>query len=588
MTATQPNVSSIAPPQPKTGWTPLGAIAIVFISAIACFLPLPVNSPLAGTEGHRAITAHQMVESGEWLVPRMYGRVYLAKPPLHYWIQATFETVSGHAAPFIWRLPSAIEGAMLAALLCWLGARWFGGVAGIVSGFAYVALICMWGQDRGADIDITNALVSTLAAICLLEMQFGLAAGGEGSLGERSGSSEYLRPGFGGGGPSLVMFTLLAGLAIGASFLTKGPCGLPPILGAMIWIAIVRIREKHAIQLLRPRFWLPLLIGVSIFAIYAYATSHYIHSHHMAADLTGVQEGTEDLHPHDWSLGRAIGILILPLVMFVYALPVSIALPMSFLPEIRAAQDATARSRMMALSWTILLSWAACFVSGMHLPRYAYVTLPLLCPIAGAVAVAMPRLGESLRWVILGIAAITTVVFGLVVVALAVVLWRHSGLRPMLMTTSVIALALVGIAIRALKPASPNWRGLYVVPLILICLAANAGYVTHYDRLHRSSLDQGKMIASITGPDAHLSTCAMVLDQPELFYYSGLPTHAFDGDTLDWRIIPLNSWVVLEPQELAIWQHDVPDRLKYIYNFVANKNPGELVWYSDVPPATRQ
>jgi 4-amino-4-deoxy-L-arabinose transferase-like glycosyltransferase len=560
MTATDLSDSAIGTSQPGAGGTRFATIGLVFLVALACFLPLPPNSPLAGTEGHRAITAHQMVQTGEWLVPRMYGRVYLAKPPLHYWILGTFEKISGYATPFIWRLPAATEGAILAATLSWLAGRWFGGVAGIVGGFAFVALVAMWGQDRGADIDITNALVSTVAAICLLEMQFG--PGGE-------------------AGKRRIGWIVCGGLAIGASFLTKGPCGLPPILGAMIWIAIVRIRQRQAMRLLRPEVWLPLVIGVLIFAVYAFATYHYIHSHHMAADLTGVQEGTEDLHPHDWSLARAVGIVLLPLIMFVYALPISLALPLSFLRAVRDAAEPVKRSRMVALAWTILLAWAVCFFSGMHLPRYAYVTLPLMCPLAGAVATLIPQLRASLRQLFQVIAVGSTVIFGFAVVVLSVILWRHPSIRPLLIVTGVVAISVVALVVRAFSRSQHNWRALYALPVILICLSLNTAYLTHFDRLHRSSLDQGQMIRSITGPDAKLVTCMMVLDQPELFYYSGLPTTATDDDTLDWHKVPLGTWVVLEPPELDIWKRDVPARLRRVIPFVANRNQGYLVWYAD-------
>jgi 4-amino-4-deoxy-L-arabinose transferase-like glycosyltransferase len=569
MTAPMTTVDTIDPSigtAPEEGrWTRPAAIAVVFLAALACFLPLPPNSPLAGTEGHRSVTAHQMAESGEWLVPRMYGRVYLAKPPLHYWILATFEKVSGVASPFIWRLPSAVEASILAATLCWLAWRWFGQIAGIVGGISYIALVAMWGQDRGADIDLTNALMSTIAAICLLEMQFGPTSPLRGHR---------------------VWYTLLGGVAVGASFLTKGPCGLPPILGAMIWIAIATVRQHRANRMLWPSFWLPLIIGAAIFAIYAFATYRYIHSHHMAADLTGVQEGTEDLHPHDWTVSRAIGIFMLPLIMFAYALPVSLALPLSFLREVRDGHGREGRARMQALALTILLAWAVCFVSGMHLPRYAYVTLPLLCPLAGAVAASAPQLGPAMRRLFAVIAGASALILALVVFALTAMLWRHSHIRPLLIITAIIALP-IGVAVfRALYGDHPSWRALYALPIILLCLSLNSAYLVHYDRLRRSSLDQGLMIRNITGPDAQLFTCAMVLDQPELFYYAGLPTHAFDGDNLDWHDIQSGSWVVLEPQELDIWQREVPNRLKRIIPFVANKNPGDLVWYADESATT--
>jgi 4-amino-4-deoxy-L-arabinose transferase-like glycosyltransferase len=556
MTAPATNDLSAGQRAPSAGWSRPAAVAFVFICALAVFFPLPANSPLAGTEAHRALTAHQMVQSGEWLVPRMFGRVYLAKPPLHYWLIGSFEVISGHANTFIWRLPSTVEGSCLAALLCWLALTWFGDVAGLISGLSYIALITMWGQDRGADIDITNALTATMAAICLLQMQFGNCRRNAGWI-------------------------ILGGLATGASFLTKGPCGLPPILGAMIWIAITRIRQKQGMRLFRPSFWMPLIIGAAIFAIYAYATYHYIHSHHMAADLTGVQEGTEDLHPHDWSISRAVGILILPLIMFVYALPVSVALPFSFIKDVRQTYDADRQSRVSALAWTILLSWAVCFVSGMHLPRYAFVTLPLMCPLAGVIGASIGRYGAKLNLAILAIASVSTVAFGVVVAVLAGMLWKHSYQRPELIGTTLIALPLALIVFRSLMGKKPAWRRLLLLlPIILFCLSLNYGSAADQDRQNRSSLGEGKIIRSITGPNATLYTCMMVLDQPELFYYSGLPTIAKDGDMLDWHDVPSGAWVVLEQPEMEKWKREIPERLSNETPFTANKNAGWLYQYS--------
>src|SRR5690348_5362146 len=67
-----------------------GRLAILlFVVSLVCYLPGIGAGPLAGTEGHRAITAHQMLASGRgpagWLLPHLYGRLYLTKPPLHYW-----------------------------------------------------------------------------------------------------------------------------------------------------------------------------------------------------------------------------------------------------------------------------------------------------------------------------------------------------------------------------------------------------------------------------------------------------------------------------------------------------------------------
>ena len=82
---------------------PVKAATLTFLFGLLAFSWRIGEAPLAGTEGHRAIVAHQMVESGEWLVPKLYEVVYLRKPPLIYWLQAAAETVAGEAAEWVWR-----------------------------------------------------------------------------------------------------------------------------------------------------------------------------------------------------------------------------------------------------------------------------------------------------------------------------------------------------------------------------------------------------------------------------------------------------------------------------------------------------
>ena len=185
------------------------------------------------------MTAHQMVESGQWTVPMMWGRVYLAKPPLHYWIIATFEKISGRATPFIWRLPSAIEASLTAAMLSLFASRWFGRLGGWVAGFSSVAMFALWGENRGADIDVTNTLAANFAALCLIELYFASP--------EREES-----------------WIIGAGIAIGASLLVKGPAGMTIILGPILWFAIQSIRNRRMSELGRASIWIPLIFSTIV------------------------------------------------------------------------------------------------------------------------------------------------------------------------------------------------------------------------------------------------------------------------------------------------------------------------------------
>src|SRR4051812_34105899 len=83
-----PSVSTLSPSVPSTCNDAVGAslrhALLVFIFAAASFSFSLGAAPLSGTEGPRAIPAHQMVQSGHYVIPTLYGYTYLKKPPLHY------------------------------------------------------------------------------------------------------------------------------------------------------------------------------------------------------------------------------------------------------------------------------------------------------------------------------------------------------------------------------------------------------------------------------------------------------------------------------------------------------------------------
>ena len=45
-------------------------------------------------ESRNLVTAREMVETGQWLVPTMNGELRLEKPPLPTWVSAVVESVS--------------------------------------------------------------------------------------------------------------------------------------------------------------------------------------------------------------------------------------------------------------------------------------------------------------------------------------------------------------------------------------------------------------------------------------------------------------------------------------------------------------
>ena len=85
-------------------------------------------------EPRYAQTSRQMLQSGDWVVPRFLDKVRTAKPPLIYWCQAASMAVLGDNA-FAARLPSALAMITTLAILALSVGQAAGRVRGLWTAF---------------------------------------------------------------------------------------------------------------------------------------------------------------------------------------------------------------------------------------------------------------------------------------------------------------------------------------------------------------------------------------------------------------------------------------------------------------------
>lgn len=192
-------------------------------------------------EGRYVNVALQMVESGDYMVPRRNDEMlHVTKPPLVYWsIAGALDTV-GHSEWAV-RLPMALAFALTVAMVHLLGmlfvpARpWLPAVIYATSPLPFIA----------ANLVTTDTLLAGFATAAVLA--FALHR-------------------FGGRSPRwLDAMWVLFGLA----FLTKGPPALLPLLVIVLW----EWRHGHARRLLRP---VGMLWGLVVAASwFLWITHHY-------------------------------------------------------------------------------------------------------------------------------------------------------------------------------------------------------------------------------------------------------------------------------------------------------------------------
>jgi 4-amino-4-deoxy-L-arabinose transferase-like glycosyltransferase len=539
----------------------LSAAAILVLS-IACQLPLLGDAPLAGTEGHRVIPALNMVRTGDWILPRLFGQLYLMKPPLHDWLIAIAQILSGrHGNEFAWRLPSVVMGALLNMALYLFGARWFGRMGGIVSGLCGLGLLCLWGQARTADVDSTNTTACSIAALCLIELYFG-------------------RP------VKRWAWIVGAGMALGATLMSKGPAGLPLILGVFVWAVYSRKAAAPAGQLLRSAsFWGPVLIGTAIFAAYAIAAKIALNRLHLPPDYGGVAEVGNKFYPASWK--QLLIAFTIPWQAIIFTMPVSAALPLSFVPEFRNAIAASELDGKMprlrlatAMAASVVISWAICVATGMINPRYAYVTVAPLCLLAGAIAASwdqqIPEARSVFRILVLGCLAMLPA-GAAVLTAMA---W-HGGIGRLTMLAAMILSTAIALAAFYHLATQNDYRAAWGLLPLLVLASVPFAYQFRLDRFDRSGYSQAQNLREyVGGSDAPVLTGAVLHSLPELFWYAGLHPHTTPTFALqNPRQYSGGTWVVMDPEEYRRWSIFAPRGLHRLKKFLIHKDVAYVAWF---------
>jgi 4-amino-4-deoxy-L-arabinose transferase-like glycosyltransferase len=542
--------SSTAPARP--GGKFAGAPLLVFLLSLAMHVPFLGITPIAGTEGHRIFPAHEMVRSGWWMVPMLFGKPLLTKPPLHMWLIAISETIAGHGGELVWRMPSAITGALLCSAACWFGGRWFGKTAGLISGFCALGMLTLWGQSQVADIDATNTLFAALAAFCGIELFFASRRG-------------------------RAVWVLWAGLATGATLMTKGPGGVSIILGVWIFALATAIQEGRPGRIAHPAFWLPWLVGGAIFAAYYYAASASMRAHgvSMADGLSGVREGTSHLYPHSFQALFWAAFVVIELLAF--GLPVTIALGCWFNPAVRDAMEPNRRRIAGALAASALIGLAVCLATGTDNPRYEYVMLPPLCPLAGAVAIAALSAGpNAVKWLRIFVWASAIALAGTSIV-LAVAARPLLPARALLAACAALSVIVCSLTVVRL---SASWRGAWGLALLIVLAAIPFGLQRHYGRSNMSGIHAARTLRQIVGKNPVVAVGGAVTSKPEVFYYAGARVNYFPKGFAPEDVSP-GTWVYLEEGERKRWLQTPGVKLEHVTAIPRTPKVNDyLAWYA--------
>jgi 4-amino-4-deoxy-L-arabinose transferase-like glycosyltransferase len=186
----------------------LTGVLVVYPLVIAPSIPL-----LDPDEGLHASIAQEMVERGDWIVPRFQGEPFLDKPILYFWAEAASLRAFGMCEAAV-RLPGLVFGLLGALTTALLAARMFNRPTGLLAGLLYATMILPVALAQAAAHDVALVPWVNLALLCFWEAD--QPVGHVLQSGDRPPRARL----------TSLACTVAAGLVLGLAILTKGLVGV--------------------------------------------------------------------------------------------------------------------------------------------------------------------------------------------------------------------------------------------------------------------------------------------------------------------------------------------------------------------------
>jgi len=367
--------------RPAAGWL----IALVGWTLLLTTFGLEGGARFEPIDAWVAQTAREMLDAGDWLVPRFAGEVRMQKSPGAYWaLMVTALFRGGKVDEVSARIPSAIAAVVLVIAVFVLTRAIAGDRAAIFASFALSAtmLVLWWSHRAAADLGLT-----TLCAVSLCAFWIG---------------SERYEPGW-----QRVLLWLLAYFAAGVGMLYKMPMPLVVVgLPAVLYVVICR-RWKllasgwHLVGLLLFLLpWLPWVVAVTWQQSVALAKWKVEFWDRFTGDLPNVANQREWIYLFTY---------LVPTVL--YTLPFTLSLPGAIARAVRRTPGVDLNGTRFMLIWFFSLLVFFTVSVGKEW-RYFLPALPPLYVLLGielsrffdprrAVSPRLVRLGTLAVWTLL-------------------------------------------------------------------------------------------------------------------------------------------------------------------------------------------
>jgi 4-amino-4-deoxy-L-arabinose transferase-like glycosyltransferase len=428
----------------------IGWVVLILATLYVCYFShLGAIGFVGPDEPRYAWIARDMVETGDWVTPRLYGKPWFEKPPLFYWSAAVSFKLFGVSEAAA-RLPSAISALLATLALAWLALRLYGAETARWLLLLLPTTVGMIGFSHAAATDMPFSAMLTIAMVCAAVV-LGLA---------RNENSAVIPQ-----TPWLAL--ILFGFFLGLAALAKGPAAIVLSGGAIFFWALFTKRWRDAFRLFHPAAIASFCLTALPWYILCARRNPdffriFIIEHNFKRFLTPEFQHFQPF----WFYAPVLLIAFLPWTAI-------------FLWTMFSGTANLWRTRCTAESTCFILCWAAFCVaffsiSRSKLPGYVLPTVPAIgLLIAQDFSRRLQQRLGDIRWLCLGV-ALTFVALGVLANQLNDRIPFVTDIRPA-PTVSLFAALLVfgGVAVGILGLVRPGRFALVlaaiVLPVFMIC-----------------------------------------------------------------------------------------------------------------------
>ena len=471
-----------------TKWDKLGnagwkrqVAALIFLGSLSLFWGLGNGKLWDQDETTYAEVVREMMQEGDWLVPRYDGKLLADKPILSYWAMIAGANLFG-TNEFGMRFSSALSGLACVLVVFVLARRMYGPETGFLAGLILLSSLFFLVVCRSALMDAHLTLFVTCALW---------------------GFWEAVR-----NPPRSLLWILFCGIATGLAVLTKGPLGLL-LVGSVGFFTLLGSRKLRLLPKLHPGA--ALLIFLVVASLWYIAITWTIGWGFLRDFI--IRENLDKVFKPTLGHGGPIW-YYLAVLLFAF-LPWSLFLPWA----VRSLWKRDWGEKAFLLSWAVIpLVFFSLLCT--KLPHYILPIFPALALItARALVLAWEEKDSPPRYILQGLCGL-----GFILFIGGVVGWiMQPALAGWKLPVTLLPLC-VGWTIAVFRPDSYLFTRPYLVgSMLLFILVAAHVMVPHLDRfrvVHQVSVCAADWVREKTGQGQRPQLLAHRYREPGMLFYA--------------------------------------------------------------------